>query len=381
MEINLYLRALRRGWWMIVLTMVVAVNTSLLISYFTVPIYRATMRFILSPNAVVYESSWDIVSSLDVLEGRSIINTYKEVLESPSIYGNSPEFQNVDLVDLKTNYDISVAVVPDTNILEMLVDGPDPEQVLFLANSIGSQALDYMNQLYPVYNFNILDHPQLPTEPIRPVTLQNAGLALLLGAIIGVVLAFSRDQLQNTIDRLRVRSIVDVTSSAYTRSFFVRKLREEITQNPDGNVALGFINLRGLDDLVDVLPQPVIGRLIYSLTQKLREELRGRDIVGRWDTNQLAVLFPSASSTAAHSTFKRIQECLSEPLQIDQSKDMIIQPDPCIGVVTRNQFEMSDELIERAEAALEKASSFEHASVIFQSDPFVVSDESDSELE
>ena len=110
MEINLYLRALRRGWWMIVLTMVVAVNTSLLISYFTVPIYRATMRFILSPNAVVYESSWDIVSSLDVLEGRSIINTYKEVLESPSIYGNSPEFQNVDLVDLKTNYDISVAV-------------------------------------------------------------------------------------------------------------------------------------------------------------------------------------------------------------------------------------------------------------------------------
>jgi hypothetical protein len=60
---------------------------------------------------------------------------------------------------------------------------------------------------------------------------------------------------------------------------------------------------------------------------------------------------------------------------------MIVQPDPCIGVVTRNQFEMGDELIERAEAALEKASSFEHASVIFQSNPFIVSDESDSEVE
>jgi diguanylate cyclase (GGDEF)-like protein len=366
---------------MIILTMIVAVNTSLLISYFTVPIYRASMRFILSPNAVVYESSWDIVSSLDVLESRSIINTYKEVLESPSIYGNNPEIQNLDQIELAEDYNISVSVVPDTNILEMTVDGPDPEQALFLANAIGSNALDYMNQLYPVYNFNILESPTLPTVPIRPVTLQNAGLALLLGAIIGVVLAFARDQLQNTIDRLRVRSIIDVASSAYTRSFFVRKLREEITQNPDGNEALGLINLRGLDELNDVLPQPMMGRVIYALTQKLREELRGRDIVGRWDNNQLAVLLPSASSTAAHSTFKRIQECLSESIQIDQSKDMIVQPDPCIGVVTRNQFEMSDELIDRAEDALDKASSFEKASVFFQSNPFVATDESTLESE
>lgn len=381
MEINLYLRALRRGWWMIVLTMIVAVNTSLLISYFTVPIYRATSRFILSPNAVVYESSWDIVSSLDVLESRSIINTYKEVLESPAIYGNSPEIQSLDPVELAEKYRISVAVVPDTNILEMVVDGPDTEQVLFLADAIGSYALEFLNQLYPVYNFSYLEQPKMPAEPIRPATFQNASLALLLGAIIGIVLAFSRDQLQNTVDRLRERSIIDVASSAYTRSFFVRKLREEITQNPDGNIALGFINLRGLDELTDVLPQPVMNRLIHSLTQKLREELRGRDIVGRWDKNQLAVLLPSASSTAAHSTFKRIQECLSEPVQVDQSGDMIIQPDPCIGVVTRNQFEMSDELIDRVEDALERASSFEKASVVFLSNPFVVNESPNSESE
>jgi capsular polysaccharide biosynthesis protein len=371
MEMNLYLRALRRGWWMIVITMIIAVNTSLLISYFTVPIYRATSRFILSPNAVVYESSWDIVSSLDVLEGRSIINTYKEVLESPSVYGKNPEIQRFDPDVLAKKYKISVFVVPDTNILEMTIDGPDPNQVYALANAIGAHALDYMNQLYPVYNFSILEQAILPTKPIKPETLQNAGLALLLGIFIGAVLAFSRDQLQNTMDQLRVRSIIDVASSAYTRSFFVRKLREEITQNPDRNLALGIINLRGLGDLTNVLPQPVTARLIYSLTQKLREELRGRDIVGRWDNHQLAVLLPSASTTAAHSTFKRIQDCLSEPIQIDQSGDLIVQPDPCIGVVTRDQFEMGDELIERGEEAVEKASSFEKASVVFLSNPFV----------
>src|SRR5712691_2242063 len=95
MEVTLYLRAFRRGWWIILLTILVAANVSLVISYFTPPVYQTNVRFIVSPNAGIFSSSWDIVSSLDTLDRRSIINTYKELLASSSVYGKSPQVEKI----------------------------------------------------------------------------------------------------------------------------------------------------------------------------------------------------------------------------------------------------------------------------------------------
>lgn len=373
MEITLYLQAFRRGWWIIALTLLVSTLISLLISFFTPPVYQASARFIISPNAGIFSSSWDIVSSLDTLDRRSIVNTYKELLASPSVYERSIEIQNLG-EGVGSDYAVSVIVVPDTNILHLTVEGPDPLIVVAIANAIGQEGLAYINELYPVYNFNVLEKAEIPTKPIRPEPLQNAGLAAALGAIVGVVLAFSREQLQNTIDKLRERTIIDVSSSAYTRSYFERRLREEMNRQTDGNLSIGIINFRGLDEVSEILPQPIFDRLVNQLTQTLKSELRGRDIVGRWNPSQLAVLLPSTPNSAVEATFKRIQMYLTSPVFLDKAGDMVVIPDPCIGVVARDQFETDNELLRRAELAVEKASSLKEASVIFHAKPFVFTD-------
>ena len=371
MEFKLYFRALQRGWWIIVATMLLAMNFSLLISYLTTPVYQVSSRFIVSPNAGIYDNSWDIVSSLDTLDRRSIINTYKELLASRSIYGGSPEIQEISTEELDNDYTISVVVVPDTNILKLTVEGPDPNRAVMIANAIGTQSLVAINKLYPVYNFSILDRPELPTEPIRPQTLQNAGLALLIGAIVGTGLAFSREQLQNSFEQLRQRSIIDNVTSAFTRTFFERRLREEITMNPDSSLSLGLINLRGLEEVTDVLPKALVDRVLLKITVTLKNELRGRDIVGRWSDNVLSVLLPSTPVNAVESTFKRLQTYLAEPIYLDKSGDIVVHPTPCIGVVSRSQFDSSNDVIQRAETAMNQASSYETPAVIFLSKPFV----------
>jgi diguanylate cyclase (GGDEF)-like protein len=374
MEINIYLRTLQRGWWIIVLVMLAAMNSSLLISYLTPPVYQTSSRFVVSPNAAVYSNSWDIVSSLDTLDRRSIINTYKELLASPAVYATSPEIQKINPQELTTKYSIVVVVVPDTNILKLTVEGPDPNATVIIANAIGTQALDYINKLYPVYNFSVLDEPELPTKPVRPEPVKNAALALLVGAVLGTGLAFSREQLRYSFDRLKERSIMDNVSSAYNRTYFERRLREEITQNPDASLSLGIINFRGIEESIDVFPQAMIDRAIYKVTQRLKSELRGRDIVGRWDRTQLSVLLPSAPSSAIESTFKRIQKYLEQPVQLDETGDIIIRPDPRTGVVSRDQFESSDAMVERAKTAMEQASSFGAPTLIYLSTPFIFDD-------
>jgi capsular polysaccharide biosynthesis protein len=371
MEINIYLRTLQRGWWIIVLVMLTAMNASLLVSYLSPPIYETSSRFVVSPNAAVYENSWDIVSSLDTLDRRSIINTYKELIASPAVFGSNPEIQKIDPEYWDENYVVSVVVIPETNILKLTVEGPDPDSIVLINKAVGDHALDYINRLYPVYNFSKLEEPKLPTKPIRPEPVKNAGLALLVGAILGTGLAFSREQLQFSYDRLRERSQLDLVSSAYTRSHFEKRLREEVTQSPDANLSLGLIDFRGIGDSIGVLPQALVDRAMYLVTQRLKSELRGRDIVGRWDRSQLSVMLASAPSSAVESTFKRILKYLEEPIQLSETGEVLIRPDPCIGVVSRNQFESSDAVIERVTTAAEQASSFGMPTVVYLSTPFV----------
>lgn len=374
MELNIYLRTLQRGWWIIVLVMLMAMNASLLVSYLTPPTYETSSRFVVSPNAAVYQNSWDIVSSMDTLDRRSIINTYKELIASPAVYASNPDIQKIAPENWEKNYTVSVVVIPETNILKLTVEGPDPNSIVLITKAIGDNALDYINQLYPVYNFSKLEEPELPTAPIRPEPVKNAGLALLVGAVLGTGLAFSREQLQFSYERLRERSQLDVVSTAYTRSHFEKRLREEVTQNPDANFSLGLINFRGIEDSIGVLPQALVDIAIYMVTQKLKSELRGRDIVGRWDRSQLSVLLASAPSSAIESTFKRILKYLEEPIQLSETGEVLIRPDPCIGVVSRNQFESSDAVIERVTAATEQASSFGMPTVVYVSTPFIFDD-------
>lgn len=369
MEIRLYVQILKRGWWIIVLSVLAAFNTALLVSYLSPSVYEATSRFIVSPNVSVFSNSSDVNSSMDTLDRRSIINTYKELLASPSVYGSHPLIAAIPAADFQKSFTIKAVVIPDTNILQLTVDGYDAEAVTSVAKAIEEKSTEYINKLYPVYNFTILDSASVPTEPILPKPIQNASLALVIGLFLGVGLAFLQDQLQNTIDSLRVRSSIDQTTSAYNRSFFEKSIVQEISRNPTGILSLGIISFTGLDEVIDILPQSMIQKVMRQVSLTLKEELRSHDIVGRWDKTRLAVLLPTTPGTAARNTLIRIQKLLSTPISLDGVNEMVIYPGPCIGISEKGPEEtLSAEIIGHAEAALANAVVLENSSVILYED-------------
>lgn len=365
MEIRLYMQILKRGWWIIVLSILAAFNTALLVSFITPSVYRATSRFIVSPNVAVFTNSSDVNSSMDTLDRRSIINTYKELLASPSVYGSHPDIQEIPTATFQKEFTIKAVVIPDTNILQLTVDGGDPTAVTKIANAIEEQSTSYINKMYPVYNFTILDSAVVPTEPILPKPVQNASLALLIGLFLGIGLAFLQDQLQNTLESLRFRSSIDHTTSAYTRAYFEKCLIQEISKNPEGVLSVGIINLIGVDEVIDILPQAVVQRVMRQITQTLKGELRSHDIVGRWDKTKLVILLPNTPGIAANNTLIRIQKLLAVPISLDGVNDMVIYPGPCIGISEKGPEEtISAEIIQHAEEAMANAILLENSSVI-----------------
>ena len=349
MEAKLYFRMLLQGWWIILLTTLTSVNISLTISYLTTPQYRAVARFIVSPNASLTVGR-DIVNSLDTLDKRSVVATYAEVLDSSRLYSETGEALNLESKTLQA-YKRSTIVLPDASVLVLTVEGPNQKIVAVLANSIGQHAIDYARTLNQVYDLKFLDLASPPGEAFLPQPNRDASLAMLLGIVVGAALAILREQILIPIEDLRKRLFIDSSSSAFTHSYLLRLLEQQITQNQISPLAFAIVRLQGLLDLVDILPQPTIDRLLITTTSILRKELRGSDIVGRWDEISFAVFLPDTPGTAANLTLQRIRQALSAPVRLDQ---IDFELDPIIGIGVRQSDDTSLSLIQRAKLTLEK---------------------------
>ncbi|HLO18012.1 MAG TPA: diguanylate cyclase [Anaerolineales bacterium] len=354
MEMRFYLRIIRRGWWLILIAALVAVNFSLVYSYYlTRPTYEAVARFIVSPNIQNIESR-DLVNSLEALDKRSIISTYAEVLNSHDIIDRTLKTLGVNPAQFAA-YTAYVTVLPDANIIRFSVQGPDPQATAIFANAIGQNAIDFIRNLYVIYNIEFIDKALVPTVPIEPKPVQNAGLALLVGIVIGVGLAIFRDQLGSTLDRLGERNMVDYESLAYARPYFERRIRQEISSQPDNVLTFGIIHLNGIQDFYDSLPQAYVNKIMRYVAETLKYHLRGTDIVGRWSNLEFGVLLPSTDGVSAEGRMSRIREVLDRPFPLEAGGETEVHLDPHISLADRQGGESLTSLIEQAEKALDVA--------------------------
>lgn len=352
MEMRYYLRIIQRGWWLILISALAAVNFSLIYSYYiATPMYESVARFIVSPNFQNVESK-DLVNSLVALDKRSIISTYAEVLNSQQVIDSTLQLLNLNPTEFSA-YTTSVTVLPDANIIRFSVQGPNPEVAALLANSIGQYAIDYIGRLYVVYNVEFLDKAIPAAIPVRPRPAQDAGVALLIGAVVGVGLAIFRDQLTSTLGDVNTRRALDAESNALSRGSFERRVRQEIANQPEGVLSLGFIYLNGIQEYYDSLPQAYINQIMRKVTDTLKNQLRGHDLVGRWNKLTFGVLLPSTDGPSARQRLKRITQMLNKEIFLESEGDLNINLDPRIGVADRQGGESMPVLVEQAEKALE----------------------------
>jgi capsular polysaccharide biosynthesis protein len=369
MEIRYYLRVVQRGWWLILASALVAVNLSLAYSYYVAePRYEAYARFIISPNLLIVEGR-DVVNSLEALDKRSIISTYAEVINSPQIINNAIGLLNGNPADY-AGYDTSVTVLPDTNIIRFSVQGPDPKVTAMLTNAIGQYAIDFIKELYTAYDIQFLDKAVPPSEAYYPRPEQDAVLALLVGLVVGAGLAIFRDMLASTIDKLGERRMIDYESMAYSRSYFERKVREEMAKRPDAVQTLAFVYLNGIEEYYDSLPQAYINRIMRQANDILKDELRGNDIVGRWSKMQFAILLPATEGSSAIRRMASIQESLSVPMMLEPDGDHFIGLDPRVGLADRQGGEPFNVFVNQTEQALEISMQSDHKINQYKVRPF-----------
>lgn len=352
METRLYFQMLQRGWWLILLAALVAVSASLGLSYLATPQYQATASFIITPSATLTVGR-DVVNSLDTLDRRSIVATFAEVMNSRRIVTDAAASVGVNETMLE-DYEILAVVLPESSVLELDISGPDPKLAADLANAIGAQAITFSRGFNQVYDLNFLDTAVVPEDPFSPQPLRDAGLALLLGAAAGALLVILSEQIRIPLEAYRQRARVDNLTGVYNARYFRTMLEDELARRPDDVLSVGIVELYGLHDLLETVPMSAAQRLLRTITDRLRKELRGNDVIGRWSETSFIVMLPATPGSAANRTFDRIYQSLVQSIPLPEY-GVTINADPRVGGSVYSNDIKSTELVEQAESALEQA--------------------------
>jgi capsular polysaccharide biosynthesis protein/GGDEF domain-containing protein len=351
-RLKMYLQALVQNWWIIVLTVIMAVGATLFLALLTRPIYRTTLQLLIVPNMTDFDGR-DLIYSLDTLDQRSIVATYVEIVNSDRIRREA--ITDVGLTeDEVARYQLTAVALPEANVLELAAEGPDAERVAALANAAAAATLTYVTDTYNIFRLEQLDPANVPQSAISPRPLRDASLALIMGLVLGGVLAIFRDQIrQPLLDSVRHWNANDHASSALTPGYLRHRVGQLLTSN-EGPMVMGMIRLEGLQGLE--LPPSLRQDLLRRVVGRIRDELRGRDLVARWDEISFAIVLRTVYRLEeARQKLESLQRVLSAPIEAYPGGELINLA-PRIGAALNQDDDTVSSLVQRVDHTIIQAS-------------------------
>ncbi|MCJ7725502.1 MAG: hypothetical protein MUP76_03840 [Acidimicrobiia bacterium] len=184
------LRAIRRGWYLVVIGVAAAIGVTVVMQLAAEPFYQTSATYIVSPMqdpadpTVVQES----IRTLDDARSRAIVATFAEVLDSGGIHAEAARLVGIDDL-VSTDYDFSSAILPEANVVELTVRGPQASATVLLSGAVGDLAAERFSELYQIYDIVLLDPPVTPTSPANTPLMQMLVMAGALGLLVGAALA------------------------------------------------------------------------------------------------------------------------------------------------------------------------------------------------
>jgi capsular exopolysaccharide synthesis family protein len=211
-ELGEYLDILRRRWLGV---LIITLTTLALASAVTLAMpkkYTATTRLFIS---VAGESVTDLAQGSNFAEKQ--MSSYAEVATSPRVL--EPVIQQLGLRVTPKELAKSVeATVPvDTVILEIAATDPDPTRSAQIANAVGQWLAAAASDLSPqrqngtkAVQAATIAAAQVPEKASSPNILQNLGVGLVLGLLLGLGIAVLRHVLDTKVrNENDVRALTD----------------------------------------------------------------------------------------------------------------------------------------------------------------------------
>lgn len=209
------LRMLWRRLWLIALSMLLFLGAALGYSSVQRPTYEASIKLWVG-QAQERDASETNLSASDVQGLQILTITVAEAIDTRRVAEAVIEESGVSTAPGELMNDLSVEPIPETQFVRVKYEDPDPLTAQRIANAYGEVSSDQVSEISSdasAVTATMWDPATLPDEDniVNPKPARDALLALVLGTMVGISLAFVLESLD---DRLRSAEHVARASGA-----------------------------------------------------------------------------------------------------------------------------------------------------------------------
>ena len=189
------LLALWRQLWVIVLTILVLAAAAVGLSLVQQPVYEASIKVLVGQESGLTDSPTDVSGLQDLTE------TMVEAVNSRPVAEAAIERADLNVTpETLLEERLSVGQIGETQFIEVSYQDLDPQRAQRVVNTLGEVFSEQISDISPETNTvtaTVWARATLPDQPISPNPMRNGLLAAMLGAVLGVGLAFLLDYLND----------------------------------------------------------------------------------------------------------------------------------------------------------------------------------------
>jgi len=189
----------------------IAILLSGLVSYFFLtPIYQASTQLLVNQS----KSDQSVYNPSEVQTNLQLINTYNVIIKSPAILELVIKDLNLNMTVGELNEKITVESQTNSQVVNLSVQDESPVMAAKIANDIAKVFETRIVKIMNVDNVSILAKASVSENPspIKPRPLINIAIALVIGVMVGVGLAFLLEYFDNTIkDEQEIEKLLGIS--------------------------------------------------------------------------------------------------------------------------------------------------------------------------
>lgn len=190
-------QTLKKRMNLILLITFSAVSISGILSYFVLtPIYSVSTQILVNKTNEEAQYNYN-----EVQTNLQLINTYNVIIKSPRILDLVANEIEGDYTATSLKEKISVNSEQNSQVITLSVEDEDPHKAAMIANKTAEIFQSQIADIMKVDNVSILAKAEVQDHisPVKPKPLLNIAIAMVIGLMTGVGLAFLLEYLDTTI--------------------------------------------------------------------------------------------------------------------------------------------------------------------------------------
>lgn len=201
MDLRDYVRAVRKRWWLVLGSVLVALGVAMLVTALTPPRYAASVTFFVGTQTTGVSDAYQ-----GNLFSQQRVKSYVDLLTSDRLAQSVVTAQFTGITAAQLQSEVSAQAIPDTVLLQATITDRSRARALQLAQQAATQFIALVQTLEtppgktaPTVRVEVVAGPKVGDAPVSPTPVRNASLAMVLGLVAGIGTAALRESLDTTV--------------------------------------------------------------------------------------------------------------------------------------------------------------------------------------